>query len=203
MKATQTTIITRTELFQLIAGLHSLGTSNVNIHTRTDARLKRKGVVATEEETEEEPEVIPNPFPKGGVLKVAAFNVAFGANYGKMVNRKLAKAGKEANFVPEGNWFQSHDGLNTVVENKKDPSKLYARIPVNTKNKPVVAFETPDGKPVAREEVAPFIPAKAPSRKQKEAGLDEGEQVTFRVVAMENVLGVTYGGTTYLCPQEA
>lgn len=180
--AHQTKLISRGDLIAVLSSLHSLGTSNVQIHTRTDARLLRTG----------------NPFPKGGVLKVSAFNVAMGKNYGAGVRRKLAKAGKPADFQAESNWFQPHNGSNTIVEHRKDASKLYARLPVNTQIKAITAFETPAGEPVAREEIAAFIPKKSASRKQAAAGLAEGEQEVFRTVAIENIVGITYNGETLL-----
>ena len=68
-----------------------------------------------------------NPLKNDKITKQVSYNMLLNANYTNMVNNRLKKEGKEANFQAKENWFEKvNDGFNgSIVAKKSDKSELY------------------------------------------------------------------------------
>lgn len=141
-----------------------------------------------------------NPF--GVIMKRSAACVSIGTDYENAVNRVAEKEGNASagEFIAESIWGGKGEHLvpNKIIRHV-DKGTLYLYCQASDKQldafSPNVEFETVTGEKLSREDVAPFLPVKAPSAKQAAFGNENERHV--RMIALDNVLAIKMMGEVY------
>jgi hypothetical protein len=131
-----------------------------------------------------------NPLAKAKVTKLVSYNMLLNANYTNMVNNRLKKEGKEADFQAKENWFEKvNDGFNgSIVCNRKDTTALYLFFACNHAKTEKYFV---DGKEATTEEIAIIKQFKPATPKATNQGLDN--DVIVRTVKLEGIKEITCG----------
>jgi len=191
--------ITRAALVQKIA--ESKGNISCQVLSLTDAKALKNGKKGTYNEHGEQVfEKIPNTF--GTIMKRSAASVSIGTDYENAVNRVAEKEGNVAagEFIAASIWGGKGEHLvpNKIIRHV-DKGTLYLYCQSSDKQldafSPHVEFETVTGEKLSRDEVAPFLPVKAPSVKQADFGNENERHV--RMIALDNVLAIKMMGEVY------
>lgn len=132
-----------------------------------------------------------NPLKNSKVTKEVSYNMLLNANYTNMVNNRLAKEGKEANFEAKKPWFDKvNDGFNgSIVCKRSDPSELYLFFACNTAKTLKYYVDGIEATETQIELIKRFKPAKA----QTSQGTDE--EIIVRTVKLENIKSLKCGVT--------
>ena len=160
--------------------------------------LAKRGAVMAELHTSTEPKMrkTNNPF-FGGVRKVSAVNVTFGANYQSAVNRRMDKEGVEGEFKAESTWYHVDPKASTIARHNKTGAP-YVRAALNTQTKPTVAYEALDGQAVPKSSLEPFLQVRKASAKQERHGLEKSKQAYPTVWKVESVKAIKVDGILHI-----
>jgi len=133
-----------------------------------------------------------NPFAKSKVTKLVSYNMLLNANYANMVNNRLAKEGKEANFTAKENWFQKvNDSFNgSIVAKKSDTTELYLLFACNTSE--TLKYYI-DGIEASESEIATIKQFRPKTTAPTNQGTDEA--IIVRTVKMDNIKLIKCGVT--------
>ena len=119
-------------------------------------------------------------------------------SYESMVNRKLAKTGKEQlTFTAKPRQWGERVSLALVVHTKKgETAPSYYLSSIRLHSKPFWLERKPEGilAPLAKAFFACFIP---PHEAPTNQGLDAGDEIEPRDYALENVASIALGGKRY------
>ena len=131
-----------------------------------------------------------NPLAKAKVTKLVSYNMLLNANYTNMVNNRLKKEGKEADFQAKENWFEKvNDGFNgSIVCNRKDKTALYLFFACNHAKTEKYFV---DGKEATAEQIETIKQFKPATPKATNQGLDN--DVIVRTVKLEGIKEITCG----------
>jgi len=131
-----------------------------------------------------------NPLASAKVTKLVTYNMLLNANYTNMVNNRLKKEGKEANFQAKENWFEKvNDGFNgSIVRNKKDNTAVYLLFACN--NAKVEKYFI-DGKEATAEQIETIKQFKPATPKATNQGLEN--DVVVRTVKLEGIRQIKCG----------
>ena len=160
------------------------GVFGVVLTTKTEPRMRKTN----------------NPY-FGRVQKVSRLaNVAIGYNYENVVNNRLEREGKEADFEsqkPNGkSWVKGYENLFLVSD--KDSEQFYLRTTMRKNTKPTSFYLVDNRIATAQEEaeIKTFIQS---SSKPTNQGLDDGDEVIVRDFKTENVIAITLGDKAWVC----
>lgn len=127
------------------------------------------------------------------VQKLAKYSVQ-SYEYGKVVNARLVREGKEPIFesgeLPWGSWVEGYEG--TLLTHK---DKFYLRYyPMNNNNVQVLYLL--DGRVATAEETADILSFVQKSKASEQGGLTK--KVIVRSINVENIVSLTIDGTKYV-----
>jgi hypothetical protein len=159
--------ITQKQLLALLSEVR--GATFATLLTRTDARLKKTG----------------NPL--GPVSKVSRVNVTLGFQYDNAVNRQRTREGNVADFESAPRqWGEKVSPM--LVQHK---GKLYLETKVEKSLDHT--FQDQNGKELPHAVVAPFLPARRKSNRQKTE-----KEILVRDYALDSIAGITIRGENFV-----
>jgi hypothetical protein len=172
--------ITHSQLVNLISTRK--GAVAIGIEAVTDARARKTGN------------------PHGAIFKVSRSSALCGVNYEAAINRRLDGQGDAPAFKAESLWNGKGE---YVVPGKiarhKETGRLYLAIQASDKQFQAfpakVSYQDGEGKPLAYDEVKPFLPESSFSVKQAAAGLSENQQ-NVRLYALDSLTAIHLDGET-------
>ena len=155
------------------------GSFGIELVAVTEPRMNKKG----------------NPY-FGRVRKQTRMtNIALGVSYENIVNARLEREDKVANFIsqaPKGRfWINSY-----ILGNTKDNTKKYLRT-IMRRNTKVENIFYLDGYPVYGEELEVIKAWIAPSVKPTNQGLDDENLEIVRDFSIENIIYIKQGKKEY------
>jgi len=162
--------ITQPELLATLDGIK--GATFATIVTETDARLKKTG----------------NPF--GPVRKVSRVNVTLGFQYASAVNRQRTREGSEADF--ESAPRQWGERVTPMLVEHKGRTYLETKV----ENVYSTEYYTTDGRKLSREDVAPFLPSRSGSSRQKTE-----KEIVVRDYAIDSIRSLAMKGEEFIMLQ--
>lgn len=172
-----TVTITRAELRAKLQALK--GATFVTISALVDARARKTG----------------NPYAQ--VLKLSRVNGVVGADYEASVNRQLGREGKDhIVFESQGRSWGERVSSALVLKADKESGqdKAYLAIQPQHTRAPIYFGRQASGllRQVAKETIAPFLPAHKPSAIQ---GTDK--EVVYRNYGLDGIASISMNGQTY------
>ena len=126
-----------------------------------------------------------NPLANSEITKDVVLNVMLNAKYSDMVNRRLEKEGKDADFKAVANWHEKvFDGVNgSIVTNKNKPGETYYLLAVVQSAKTEGYFV--NGQLATAEQEATIKEFKPKRTGSEHQGLDN--EVIVRTIKVENI----------------
>lgn len=133
-----------------------------------------------------------NPYYDDGIRCVSKkFKLVTGFNYAKVINQRLVEEEKDPNFVPKDNWYTCVNPFLAV--NKKDDKKFYFRY-FYLPNSIIDMDYYFQGNDIDRMVFNQYVTDK--SSNYKNQGLDN--ELMIQVVSVENIIELSFNGTTYV-----
>lgn len=164
------TIVSLAHLLGILA--INRGARIVTFTAHTDARLRKTG----------------NPLPEKRATKIARVNGIVNFKYTNSVNNQREREGNDRDFVAQPRaWGKRLAGYPFVAHN----GNLYLEVKIERVLD--VQFEDANGEPLAREQVAPFLPARHDSGETQ--GVDKAIILTDYKV--QNIRELTIDGERY------
>jgi len=133
-----------------------------------------------------------NPLRDAVITKDVTYNVSLNCNYGKMVNKRLEKEGKDANFVPKLNWHEKefYGNNGSMVRNRKNHDDKYLMVIVDRATTDAYFVNGVLATASQVETIKEFRPKSSGSAGQ---GLEN--EVIVRTIKLENINLVKCGST--------
>ena len=179
--ATMTATLTISEQVTNVLKSMIKGTFGTTLIAVTEPRMNKRG----------------NPY-YGRIQKATYLvNVALGYSYENTVNNRLAREGKEADFIsqaPFGRvWVEGMENL--LLQSTKNEHQYYLRTTMrpNTTAKVVYLIDGRRATEQEVEEILRYIPQSRPTNQ----GLEEGNEVIVRDYKLENILAIKQGAKSF------
>lgn len=173
-------IITSSDLLSVIAA--TKGAQFVSLEYASQKKLLKK-----DRETKE-----PHSFGDYAT-KVSKVHGIIHFDYETSVNNQREREEKESDFASQSNWFE-HTDTPAIVRHKKDHSKLYLQLKVET-TYPAEWFV--DGEKVEHSRLVNLLPKPAPAKNQ---GLEK--EVKTIVIGFDSIRNLKIAGETYQISEE-
>lgn len=132
------------------------------------------------------------------IVKMAEYNAQLGLSYPKLIERRLAKQGKDVTEYEKGEtWHEPYgDGSCPNLRQHKTTKEPYFYLFLTANTFPKVRYvDTKRGVEVDTAAIKPFL---AKDYAPKNQGLDEGTEVLVRTLKLSSLISIKMDGEEYI-----